>query len=124
MNCYFSYASYISLLNACIANLPLPFSIITSKHIFEVGVQILFGFHIESKENLYTYLKNGFRCNYGERQCEIGYTGIQDRYVGIIGKVTVLHDCHGVNISMGLVTTSREKPGSLLVHTPMGEQLY
>ncbi len=43
-NCYFSYASYISVLNACITNLPLPFSIITSKHIFEVGIQIPFGF--------------------------------------------------------------------------------
>ena len=40
-NCYFSYARYISVLNVCIANLPLPLSIITSKHIFEVGVQIL-----------------------------------------------------------------------------------
>ena len=39
-----SYASYVSVLNASIAHLPLPFSIIPSKHIFEVGVQILFGF--------------------------------------------------------------------------------
>ncbi len=34
-----------------------------------------------------------FRCNYGERQWEIGYTGIQNRYVASIGKVTVFHDC-------------------------------
>ena len=46
-NCDFSYASYISLLNACTANLPLPFSTITSKHIFEVGVPILFGFNVK-----------------------------------------------------------------------------
>ncbi len=31
--------------------------------------------------------------NYGERQWVIGYSGIQDRYVASIGKVTVLHDC-------------------------------
>ncbi len=41
-------------------------------------------FHTESKENLYTYLKNVFRCNYGERKWEIGYTGIQERYVASI----------------------------------------
>ncbi len=33
------------------------------------------------------------RCNYGERQWEIGYLGIQDRYAASTGKVTVLHDC-------------------------------
>ncbi len=46
-NCYFSYASFIFVLNACTANLPLPFSIITSKCIFEVGVPILFGFSLK-----------------------------------------------------------------------------
>ena len=45
--------------------------------------QVNGNFHTESKENLYTYL----RCNYGERQWEIGYTGIQNRYVASIGKV-------------------------------------
>ncbi len=45
----------------------------------------------ESKENLYTYLKIVLRFNYGERQWEIGYTGIQNRYVPSISKVTVLH---------------------------------
>ncbi len=42
------------------------------------------------------------RCNYGERQWEIGYAGIQNRYVASIGKVRALHDWipyfgHGVN---------------------------
>ena len=46
-NCDFSYARYISVLNASIANLSLPFSIITSRHIFEVGVLILFGFSMK-----------------------------------------------------------------------------
>ena len=50
-------------------------------------------FHTESKENWYTYLKNVLRCNYGERQWDIGYTGIQKRHVASIEKVTVLHDC-------------------------------
>ncbi len=50
-------------------------------------------FHTESKENWYTYLKNVFRCNYGEKQWDIGYTCNQKRYVASIGKVTVLHDC-------------------------------
>ena len=54
-NCDFSYASYISVLNACIANLPLPFSIITSKHIFEVGVQILFGFSMKLVIDLFQW---------------------------------------------------------------------
>ncbi len=48
---------------------------------------------IEIKENLYTYLRNVFRCNYGETQWAIGYTGIQNRYLASIGKITVLHDC-------------------------------
>ena len=41
---------------------------------------------------LYTYLKNVFRCNYGERQWKIGCTGIQYRYAASIGKTTILHD--------------------------------
>ena len=36
--------------------------------------------------------QNVLRCNYGERQWEIGYSGIQNRYVASIGKITVLHD--------------------------------
>ena len=43
----FSYSSYISIMNACVTNLPLPFSIITSKHIFEGVAQILFGFSMK-----------------------------------------------------------------------------
>ena len=53
-------------------------------------------FHTESKENLYTYLKSMFRCNYGERQWDIGYTGIQNRHVASIEKVTVPHHCIGM----------------------------
>ena len=54
-NCDFPYASYMSVLNACIANLPLPFSIITSKHTFEVGVQILFGFSMKLSIDLFQW---------------------------------------------------------------------
>ncbi len=49
----FSYASYISVLNACIANLPLPFSIIISKYIFEVSVLILFRFSMKLSIDLF-----------------------------------------------------------------------
>ncbi len=48
-------ASCISFLNACIASLPLPFSIITSRHIFEVGVQILLGFSMKLAIDLFQW---------------------------------------------------------------------
>ncbi len=54
-NPYFSYASFIFVLNACTANLPLPFSIITSKCIFEVGVPILFGFSVKLSVDLFQW---------------------------------------------------------------------
>ncbi len=54
-NFYFSYASYMSVFNACIANLPLPFSIITSKCIFKVSVSILFGFSTNLSFDLFQW---------------------------------------------------------------------
>ena len=54
-NCDFCYARYISVLNAWIANLPLPFSIITSKHTFDVGVQILLGFSMKLAIDLFQW---------------------------------------------------------------------
>ena len=54
-NCYFSYDSFISVLKACIANLPLPFSIITSKCILGVGLPILFGFSMKLSVDLFQW---------------------------------------------------------------------
>ena len=53
--CDFPYASYMSVLYACKANLPLPFSIITPKHTFEVGVQILFWFSMKLSIDLFPW---------------------------------------------------------------------
>ena len=51
----FSDASYISVLNACLANPSLPFSIITSKDTFGVGVQILLGFSMKLANDLFQW---------------------------------------------------------------------
>ena len=42
-------------MDACIVNLPLPFSIIKSKHISEVGVQILFEFSMKLAIDLFQW---------------------------------------------------------------------
>ena len=47
-------------------------------------------FHTKSKENLYTYLKRVFRCNYGERQREIGIEILGQHIINLFPRYAVL----------------------------------
>ncbi len=58
-NCNFSHASYIICFECLYSQSPIAFlhdQMVTSKHIFEVGVQIFFGFSIKVAIDLPLYI--------------------------------------------------------------------